>query len=489
MRLAAKRPAGPKPGGARTFSVSPSVTLREFLPPARSIAATPPSPIRLALIIGICALFACALGWACIGHFDIYAVARGRIQPIGRSKVVQPVDEGRVVSVRVKEGDHVGAGALLVELDATTARATQTTLSLHLADVDAEIARVMVEMDAASQGSETMPRLRLPHATSSAVAMREQAVLEANFGGLLANVRLLRARADQSRAQSLAIKKNLVAQEQVRRTLDERVDINNVLLKQGWNTKSRVIDAREDRDRQIGTIVSEEGSALEAEASSATAAEAVLQARAEFLSNDAKVLNQLQQDREKTAQDLLGATAKLEHTKIYAPNAGTVQQLAITTVGQVVGSGQQLMTIVPNGRHLEIEALVENQDIGFVREGQPVTIKIDTFPFTRYGTIEGRVARVSRDAVTSTEAVGAEDTETKPVEAQSGAATATPKTGQLVYPVHVDLGRSTMNVDGRDIDLSAGENVTVEIKTGRRRLIDYILSPLMENATAVGHER
>ena len=165
-----------------------------------------------------------------------------------------------------------------------------------------------------------------------------------------------------------------------------------------------------------------------------------------------------------------------------------MQQLAVTTVGQVVSSGQSLMTIVPRDGPIEIEALVLNQDIGFVEAGQQAVIKVEAFPFTRFGTIPGTITKVSRDAVEEREAQGLADG------SQAGRSGAQPGAnggrGQnLVFPATVRLEQTSIDIDGKQIALSPGMAVTVEVKTGQRRALDYLLSPLRDIASSSGRER
>jgi len=163
-------------------------------------------------------------------------------------------------------------------------------------------------------------------------------------------------------------------------------------------------------------------------------------------------------------QEVIKAGQKAELQRLVAPVDGVVQQLAMHTVGGIVTPAQQLLVVVPQDHPVEAVAQVENKDVGFVREGQPVEIKVETFPFTLYGTIPGRVLAVSDDAA--------------PIE----------KVG-LVYPTRVSMDRSTILVDGKQVNLSAGMAVTVEIKTGKRRLIQYLLSPLLKSLKESLRER
>lgn len=149
---------------------------------------------------------------------------------------------------------------------------------------------------------------------------------------------------------------------------------------------------------------------------------------------------------------------------LAAPVDGVVQQLAVHTVGGVVTPAQTLLTLVPVGQKLLVEAIVDNQDIGFIKEGQAAEIKVETFPFTRYGTLHGTIVEVSNDAKQDD------------------------KLG-LIFTAEVSLPQDTMRIDDRLIHLTPGMAVTAEIKTGRRRLISYLLSPLIQHVNESMHER
>src|SRR5262249_43356362 len=142
--------------------------------------------------------------------------------------------------------------------------------------------------------------------------------------------------------------------------------------------------------------------------------------------------------RDQTFQDLVKARAKNTHTRLTAPVDGVVQQLAVTTIGQVVASGQALMTIVPEGAPLEVVALVLNKDIGFVKVGQKVVVKVESFPFTRYGTIDGTVIRVSPDAVDMRSAPNLSEAAAT-VRPQSPGGNSERERPQLAFPTTIEL--------------------------------------------------
>jgi hemolysin D len=180
---------------------------------------------------------------------------------------------------------------------------------------------------------------------------------------------------------------------------------------------------------------------------------------------------------------LIKATRKTGLQLLTAPVDGTVQQLAVHTIGGVVTPGQSLLVVVPADSHLEIEAMVSNRDIGFVHPGQPADIKVDTFSYTRYGFLYGEVENVSADAVTPDKRD--EEPNARPTGLDKDAAAAS-DTGakEPVYAARVSLDKTAMVVDDRTVNLTPGMAVTVEIKTGSRHIISYFLSPLLR----YGHE-
>ena len=192
-----------------------------------------------------------------------------------------------------------------------------------------------------------------------------------------------------------------------------------------------------------------------------------------------QVLNDLSDAEKKVAelsQDLIKADQKTGEQILRSPIDGTVQQLAIHTVGGVVTPAQQLMTIVPTDSHLEAEAMISNRDIGFVSAGQQAEVKIDTFNFTRYGLLQGKVVSVSQDAIVR-DKPNAKSGDQKPGGALSESSE--PEGQELLYSARVSLDETKMQIEDKMVNLAPGMAVTVEIKTGTRRLIEYLMSPLL----------
>jgi hemolysin D len=458
---------------------------RQFLPAALEVLETPPSPVATAFIWAICIVFAAALTWSYFGWIDIYAVAQGKIQPSGRSKVVQPLEPGKVVAVLVENGSRVNAGDVLLELDPTETTADRDSMARDLASAGAEAARRRAAI-AAAQSESLRPGpidFRIP--IDAEIRRREQEVLAADLAQLASTRTSLKAQLAEKLATKERLTTSIAARARLLALGKERVAMRETLEKSGAGSRALTIEALQQYETQVTTDVGEQGQVLEIDAAVRSLERKIEEMVAQFIADQTQKLSEIEHKRDRLLQELVKAESKSEHKRLRSPVAGTVQQLAITTVGQVVGSGQSLMTIVPLDGPIEVEAYLLNKDIGFVEAGQPAVVKVEAFPFTRYGAINGAVAKVSGDAVDQRDAVNLSD----PSNSIKQGTAQNQGVQSLVFPATIKLERSTMSVDGKDVSLSPGMAVTVEIKTGQRRIIDYLLSPIREVASRSGHER
>ena len=483
---AAKPPAWRPPARLKT----PGMILsdREFLAPALEIVETPPSPVHVAFLWIICAFVAAALAWAYFGRVDIIAAAKGKFQPTGQVKVVEPLETGRVEDARVGDGSFVRAGDVLVDLDRSTALAEREGARAELASARAEILRRRTALSAArSRRFDPPPASDWPGDVAPALRERENQVLAADLGQLAANV----ASFDAERAQktverdklteTIATQKNLVA------TLQERVNMRAKLVEEKAGARAAVIDATETLQYQITQEAKQEQDLASLTAGLEVIARNSDKAIEDFISDNAEKLEEAERRAEDDEQRLAKAQAALDHLTLKAPITGRVQSSIITNVGQVVGSGQEIMRIVPEDSGLEIQAYVRNRDIGFINVGQEAVIKVESFPFTRYGTIKAHVTRIARDAIPEPDANAIEGDPTRVSNAAGFAGGE--RTQNLVFPVVLKPDAETITVDGMTEPLTSGMAVTVELKTGARRMLEYLFSPLVEVASKAMRER
>jgi hemolysin D len=473
---------------SRGLMVVTSADDREFLPAALEILETPASPKRVAFIWIVCLMLAAALGWSYIAKLDIYAVATGRIEPSGRSKVIQSLDPGKVLKIAVEKGMKVKAGDVLLELDPTEAYAERNATAADLEALDAEIPRRRAEMHAVLSGAATPPEVVFPSNVSPNLQTRERSVLSAELTQYTSSQDTLKAQLAEKTATQTRLHSTIAAREQLIAVLNQRLSMKRALLDKEAGSLAQVLDAQTQVEQALTTMSTDKGQLLETAAAAASIERKMDEQQKQFIADQATKLADAEKKRDHSAEDLIKAVAKAERVHLTAPINGTVQQLAVNTIGQVVTTGQPLLVVVPDGGPLEIEALVPNTEIGFLEVGQHAVIKLDAFPFSLYGTIDGKVVDVSRDAVYDQDVSNA-DASTSPQKQNASLLDPTPKTHGLVYPVTVELNQRYIEIEGKQVPLSAGMTASVEVRTGDRRVIDYLLSPLRRIVSQSGHER
>jgi hemolysin D len=300
--------------------------------------------------------------------------------------------------------------------------------------------------------------------------------------------RIRRKRTGNRNSLALPAGKIGAPRERLLKILQERLDMRQTLVNKEAGTRASLIDAEELLERARTDQAYDNGQLLESAAAVASLNRKLTETVSGFVAEQTQKQADAERKRDRLVQDLVKARSKDERKKFKSPIDGVVQQVGITTIGQVVSQGQPLMTIVPEDGPIEIEALILNRDIGFVEPGQDVVIKIDSFPFTRYGTINGKVTRVTRDAVDEQEFRAQLDTQSASSQGKSAPASV-PRGQNLVFPATIQLEKHVISVNQHDMPLIPGMTVTVEIKTSDRRAIDYLLAPIREAVTQSGHER
>lgn len=466
---------------------------QEFLPAAISILETPPSPIQVVLIWVICVLAVFALLWSYFGQIDIIALAQGKLQPTGRVKTIQPFEPGRVVDVKVENGQRVRANDVLIELDKTEAVADETASKSALESYQAEKLRRsavldIVKKDMLKDTEASAPAISWPsHIANAKIREREERVLKADLQQLESVVRNIDAQAAQKRGEIARLEAMIVSEEQLVETLKQRVDLRSALLARGSTPKAAVIDAMESLQSQQTTLAMQKGQLVEANEGLRVLASERQKTIDAFLAENEAKSNEAERQIDDLEQKLSKARVRTSRMVLTSPIAGTVLGLTVTTRNQVVQSGEELMRIVPDDGGLEVESYAQNKDIGFIKSGQPAIVKIEAFPFTKFGTLDAQVTKVGRDAIPDPEAQMAEG---NPARSQkSGMFVGAQRIQNLVFPVTLKLGKTSIGIDGVDVPLTPGMAVTVEIKTGKRRIIEYLLSPLVETTSRAMKER
>ena len=488
--LAEKPPvAAEEPSRLGPIAATPDRRDQEFLLAALAILETPPSPVRLALIGIIATLVVVALAWSWFGRIDIVAIGQGKVQPTGRVRVVQPLETGKVSGLLVRNGARVAAGDVLVELAKDETAAEETALQVELSAALGEIARRRTTLAAVREGrrGEALPPIAFDGAVPEPVRSRESAVLAGDLATLDAGLSSFAAQRRQRVADRERLAGTVTAQAALVETLRERVDMRAGLVERHAGARARVIDALESLQEQEATLAGHKGQLGVAETTIEVLEREMARTRETFLGDNMQKLADAERRADETAQRLAKAKVRTARMTLRSPIAGTIQALSVTTVGQVVTTGQQLMRIVPEGEGLEVEAYLLNKDIGLIRPGQEAVVKVEAFPFTRFGTVAGTVARIAADAIPEPDAVGLEGDPARSARATGFAGAE--RVQNLVFPVTVALVSAAISADGAAVPLSPGMAVTVEVKTGRRRILEYLFSPMVEVGSRALKER
>ena len=450
----AEKGSGTVGAGFLTPSTSRST---EFLPAVLEIQQAPPSPIGRAVLWTILAVFTAGVLWATFGWIDIVATAQGKIIPSGYSKVIQPYEAGVITAIHVQNGQSVRRGDVLIELDPTLNRADHDRASNEYRAAKVEAARLRA-LIASSPTFDAPPDGELQYVLLQRQLLRDQL---AEYQARAASAQHL---IDQRKAGLDQTRENIRRLEATVPMDTERAEAYKKLLDHQAASRMDFLQAEEQRIDKTQELAGQRKKLMQDQSALAEAQKNYQVFVSEFQQSKQVELSTTETKVASLLQDVTKAGQRADFQRLTTPIDGVVQQLAVHTVGGVVTPAQELLIVVPQDHPVEVEAQVENKDVGFVKAGQVVEIKVETFTFTLYGTIPGRVLSISDDAA--------------PIE----------KVG-LIYPTRVSMDRATIQVEGKQVHLSPGMAVTVEIKTGQRRVIEYLLSPLLKSVKESLRER
>lgn len=434
----------------------------QFLPASLSLQETPVSPAPRVVMWLLIAFAAIAVLWAVFGRIDVVATAHGKIVPNDRTKTIQPFETASVKAIHVTDGQAVKTGDILIDLDATMAQADKDRVVGDLATARLQVARghaMLVALDTAKEVA-----LTRPVGVDDVRFEEAQRLLLGQIGEY--NAKMSRAGEEIARrGAELRFTQEIVHKlEQTVPIARQRAQDFKSLLDRNFVSRHGYLELEQARIEQEGDLASQSNRLEEIEAALREARGQSLQLKAE---TRRVALDGITDGRQKVAaleQELIKADTRGWLMRLTSPVDGTVQQLAVHTVGGVVTPAQALMVIVPQDNPLEVEAFIQNKDIGFVKPDQDAEVKIETFQYTKYGTIHAKVTSVSHDAINDE------------------------KRG-LIYSTRVRMEKATINVDGAEVSLSPGMAVSVEIKTNKRRVIEYFLSPLIQHTSESLRER
>ena len=444
-------------------------SMLDFSPPLLRLQEAPPNPLGRKVLWLLLSLLAALLLWAILGRLDIVAVAEGKLIPESYVKIVQPAEAGIVKEILVTEGQSVKAGQILMRMDTLISEADTKSIDADYQRKRLALRRIQAELSGIPFKKEAGDPIGLGQEISA-----QYHANRTSFEAALA----------EERSRLIKAKQELAAAEQIKHKLEETVPhyrdqdkAYEKLVKDGYAGSLMGSDKRRER--------------VEKEQELQTQAFVIESARASILQSEKKLAqidsdyrrqlhverNEIQGLFDKLAQEVAKQAHKQDLLELKASQGGIVKDLATHTTGTVVQPGTVLLTLVPQDEILRAEVWVSNEDIGFVRQGQPVKLKFAAFPFQKYGMVEGSVEHVSADA--SDNNTGNGNNQTDPSK----------KNQPLVYKALIALKQMRLEMDEQRFLLSAGMQTNAEIKLGDRTVIEYLLSPVRKAWHEAGRER
>ena len=428
----------------------------EFLPAAEEIVETPAAPLGALVVWLVTLLLIVALAWSYFGRIDIVAIANGKISTEGSTKIIQPAISGVVTSINVHEGQRVKKGETLLALDKTTAEKDVATAnqSLNTARVERDILRRLAVggntdeiINNADLPDETKAMLRQFASSQTALSAARQQAVNGTISNYQQQLQFNQQAKNQleTNAQNLKNRKAEIEKQLPNANPVDKLRLQNELS----NIDQRITSADSAVLGQNQQLLQSQSALTQAQNQSQTQnAETNSAFNNQIIASEKRIIE--------LENNLVKAKQILAQTTITAPVDGTVLSLTVKTIGGVVNAGQQLAQIVPEKVPLYVDAALDNQDVGFVKPGQRVVVKVATYPFQRYGYLEGTVENISPDAIQDD------------------------KKG-LIYKAKIKLNDDKSSKQNQ-LKLLPGMSVSAEITTGQRRIIEFFLDPLMTKA-------
>lgn len=432
---------------------------KEFLPAVLEVTETPPSHAARLLTYMIMLMFTVLILWSVLGKVDIIATATGKLMPASNIKTIQTLTDSEIEEIYVQEGQYVKEGQDLIKFNQTEVLANIRRIKNEMRALEISIARQKALLTDNPEDNFTYDQdideyLVKMHSGLLKSQMTEKA---AKIGVLEGQIAKAEKEKETTQAEIDRLAKLLPS-------VTERIEKKKILVDQKLMARLTFLEQEEEltnlqeqRKVQLKKIA-------ETEANIESLKKELRQYLAEFDKNLMQELTETREKLESYQQELIKYEEALKRTVVKAPLSGYVQQLVYHTKGGVVETAKPIMNLVPEDYKLEAEVMILNKDIGFVRPNQEVEIKIDSFPFTKYGTIKGEVRNISGDAVQD-EKLG------------------------LIFKSRLTLLDNKIKADGPVVRLIPGMSVTAEVKTGKRRVIEYLLSPVMKYLNESMRER
>lgn len=433
----------------------------EFLPAVIEIERTPPSPMGRIVLWAIMAFLTVMLVWSYFGKIDVVAVAPGKIVPSARVKTIQSLETAVIKEIRVREGDLVSAGEVVFVLDDGQTRPDVENLKEQADETRARLQAVELLLKTVdADESNEIPTLTVTGVEDKSVVMKHKALFNEQWlgfeAGKLESIRLI----EKTEAEINAMRSEIKKLSETLPIAAKRADSLKNLWKLKAASEMDYLNLEQQRIEMKQNLERSRFELMSLESSMKHGRQGLARLVAENRTKLATEYNELSSQLASIESQSLKAVSRNQQTLLRAPVDGYIQGLAAFTEGGVVRAADVLANIVPQVGGLEIEAFVDNKDIGSVEVGQEVTIKLDAFDFTKYGVIKGKVELISKDSQ---------------LDEKKG----------LIYAVRISFNHNQK--ENQMIKASPGMSVVGEIVTRDQTIFEFFINKSVERVKSFGN--
>ena len=415
----------------------------EFKPVIIEIEDTPQNPLGRTILYIVLSLIIFTFLWLFLAKIDIVVSSQGKVIPNGEIKILKPLESGVVSKILVKEGDKVLKGDTLMSIDPSVTTVNLQTKENELNNLNMSIIRLKA---LGNESNLTNEELNLLSNSELNLFLNQKNSYDNSINQYKFSIEELSFNIESSKDEIIRLNNLLNKNKNRLNRLEKVKDIISLkeydeLQKEVYDLTSKLNIAKNNKTAAINKL-------------NATKEELEV-----FKQNSkGKFLDELitkQKEANLIKAEINAYLFQSKQQLIKSPVDGYVGKLLVNTESGVVNSGEALITIIPANEPLIIKATTLNKDIGFLKEGQKVAIKIDTFNFQKYGKLDGELIHIANDAIED-EKLG------------------------IVYEIKVKPLKTTLNIDGEIKNIEPGMSVIAEVKVGKRRVIELFIYPIIK---------
>ena len=416
----------------------------------------------------IISLFTLALIWASLSEIDELARGEGRVIPSNKIQTIQSLDGGIVSNILVKEGAFIKKGDTLMQIDTTRFQASLEETKEEYLSLLALKTRLQAESDI--NPNKSLEKLSFPKYVLDSEgnnAELEQNLFRSRIGELRTNLKVLEIQYKQKLQELKEIEST---EKQLERSLEiikkQRVTIKK-LANSGIKSNYDVLNIEKEYNQAMGDLEAAQLSIPRSKLAIAESENKIIEKVQNFRAKASEELQKTSAMIKKIEAQLVSDKDKVAKTEVLSPVNGIIKQINKNTIGGVVRSGEDLIEIVPDSNILLVEAKIDPRDIAFINPSQKAIVKITAYDFSIYGGLEGQIVEISADSIIDKES----------------------KEGKSYYRVIVKTDKNYLERHGQKLPIIPGMIASVDIITGKKSILDFILKPILKVKENSLHER